>query len=599
MLPILLTLKYIIFTDILNVEYNRIPIIIISSLFSLFIISLINKSRIKRKTTFEVIFYAVVSVLMLVDATYFSQFRTLPSVAILKQISQINTVGDSLKVLLNIKIIALVIDLPFVIFLKKKFIKVEGAPITLLKRPIVFGLSLLILISYFSTIGQLTAITKQEFFTYHLVDIKDYLLKDELVEASEIYAQKDMDELKNRKNLKDGKLTGIGNGKNLLVIQVEALQNFVINFNYDGQEITPNLNRLIKDKSTIYYKNYYQSVGRANTADAEFATINSLYPSLTGPTYMEYGSNTFYGLPWLLRDNGYTAWAFHGYDKDYWNRNDAYVNQGYERFISEENFEFEETIGFGIRDEDFFRQSIKYLKELDSVNDNPFYAFMITLTSHTPFIMPEKYHVLNIREEHKDTMVGNYLQAIHYTDKQIGRFIEELKKEGLYDNTVIVIYGDHYAIPLSDKYCKDIMTDLLNKPYDFDEMMNVPLLIHVAGEEINETVTKLGSQIDFYPTIVNIMGYKIEKGLIFGRDLNNYDGEKYVFPQMYIEPGSVITENAIFEMSRDGIFDHSAARERKTGKEIDIDQFRELHKRALKEIYLSNYILQKNLINTN
>src|SRR5690606_36379440 len=138
------------------------------------------------------------------------------------------------KVLLNIKIIVLVIDLPFVIFLKKKFIKVEGAPITLLKRPIVFGLSLLILISYFSTIGQLTAITKQEFFTYHLVDIKDYLLKDELVEASEIYSQKDMDELKNRKDLKDGKLTGIGNGKNLLVIQVEALQNFVINFNYDG-----------------------------------------------------------------------------------------------------------------------------------------------------------------------------------------------------------------------------------------------------------------------------------------------------------------------------------------------------------------------------
>src|SRR5690606_6673132 len=141
--------------------------------------------------------------------------------------------------------------------------------------------------------------------------------------------------------------------------------------------------------------------------------------------------------------------------------------------------------------------------------------------------------------------------------------------------------------------------DLLNKPYDFDEMMNVPLLIHIAGEEINETVTKLGSQIDFYPTIVNIMGYKIEKGLIFGRDLNNYDGEKYVFPQMYIEPGSVITENAIFEMSRDGSFEHSAARERKTYKEIDINQFRELHKRALKEIYLSNYILQKNLINTN
>src|SRR5690606_33432569 len=110
--------------------------------------------------------------------------------------------------------------------------------------------------------------------------------------------------------------------------------------------------------STIYYNNYYQSVGKANTADAEFASNNSLYPSLSGPTYMEYGDNTFYGLPWLLRDNGYTAWAFHGYEKDYWNRNDAYVNQGYQRFISQEDFEFEEIIGFGIKDEDFFSQSI-------------------------------------------------------------------------------------------------------------------------------------------------------------------------------------------------------------------------------------------------
>ncbi|WFA08520.1 LTA synthase family protein [Tissierella sp. Yu-01] len=607
MLPILLIIKFIIFTNIINVEYNRIPIILNSSLISLFVFSLIYKSKRKRKTTLALIFYAAVSILLLVDATYFSQFRTLTSVAIIKQISQINTVGDSLKVLLNLKILALIIDVPFVVMCHSDFFichsersrgipgsvipsEVEGSQVL---HPSIIALALLVLIFYYNSIGQITSITNQEFFTYHIVDLKNYLLKDELVEASEIYTDSDIEELKGRRELKTGKLTGIGKEKNLIVLQVEALQNFVIDFEYYGQEVTPNINELIKDKSTIYYNNYYQSVGKANTADAEFASNNSLYPSLSGPTYMEYGENSFYGLPWLLRDNGYTAWAFHGNDKDYWNRNDAYVNQGYERFISQDDFEFEEIIGFGIKDEDFFSQSINYLKELDRVNDNPFYAFMVTVTSHTPFEMPEEHHVLNIREKHRGTMVGNYINAIHYADEQIGKFINLLKKEGLYDNSVIVLYGDHYAIPVTDEESKVIMTDILDKPYDYDEMMNVPLMIHIPGEEINETITKLGSQIDFYPTMANIMGYKIEKGMIFGKDLNNNNETSYVFPQIYIEPGSVITEEAIFEMSRDGIFDHSKARQRETSKEIDIKQFEKIHKTALKEIQLSNYILKE------
>src|SRR5690606_30397750 len=102
----------------------------------------------------------------------------------------------------------------------------------------------------------------------------------------------------------------------------------------NGQEVTPNLNKLIMDKSSIYYDNYYQLLGRGNTSDAEFVTHNSLYPSMEEPTYTQYEKNTFYGLPWLLRDNNYTCWAFHGYKKDYWNRANAYVNQGFQRFIS-------------------------------------------------------------------------------------------------------------------------------------------------------------------------------------------------------------------------------------------------------------------------
>ena len=92
------------------------------------------------------------------------------------------------------------------------------------------------------------------------------------------------------------------------------------------------------------------------------------------------------------------------------------------------------------------------------------------------------------------------------------------------------------------------------------------------------------------------MGYKIKKGLIFGKDINNNPEESYVFPQIYIDPGSVITKDAIFEMSRDGIYSHSQARKRTTGTPLDIQQFRHLNQKALKDIHLSNYILRNDLI---
>jgi phosphoglycerol transferase MdoB-like AlkP superfamily enzyme len=140
------------------------------------------------------------------------------------------------------------------------------------------------------------------------------------------------------------------------------------------------------------------------------------------------------------------------------------------------------------------------------------------------------------------------------------------------------------------------MSEFLGKNYDFDDMMNIPLVIHVPGENIKETNSKVGSQLDFYPTISNIMGYKNEKGLVFGRDLNNYKGENYVFPQTYMLKGSVITQDKLFVTARDGIFDHSRAYDLKTKKEVDINKFKTLSQKALEEINKSNYILKNDLL---
>src|SRR5699024_2322036 len=105
---------------------------------------------------------------------------------------------------------------------------------------------------------------------------------------------------------------------------VEALQNFVVDHFYDGQEITPNINKLLKEEGSLYFSNYYQLTGMGNTSDSEFVTQNSLYPSLKESSYVLHEDKTFYGLPWILRDEGYTSWVFHGYKPEFWNRDKAY-----------------------------------------------------------------------------------------------------------------------------------------------------------------------------------------------------------------------------------------------------------------------------------
>lgn len=597
---VLLIWKILLFMDITNVEHNESLILLTSILITLLLFTFIYFSNFKKKRTLGFALYNIISAIMFADIMYYSYFNSLPSLRMMKQFNQLGAVGDSIKTLLNPRNLMFILDIPFHFIYHKKNLDIRRNKVYSKKirygLPIGIGLTLILLLSIVDTKGLIIPVTNQELYSYHINDIKNLLIGDEIAEGSSIFTQEDLEELLERTELKEGKYTGIGKSKNLIVIQVEALQNFVINCFYEGQEITPNLNRLIEEKGTLYFDNYYQQIGRGNTSDAEFVTNNSLYPSMEEPTYSQYEENTFYGLPWILRDNGYTSWVFHGYEKEFWNRNNAYVNQGFQRFISQGDYDLVETIGFGITDEEFYKQSLDYIKELDSIDDNPFHAFLISLTSHTPFKMPEEYEYLNIKEEHKGTILGDYLQSIHYADKALGEFLEDLKKEGIYHNSVIVLYGDHFAITGFNPSGVELMEEFLGITYDVNEMFKVPLIIHVPGEEINETISKIGSQLDFLPTILNIMGYENEKGIMFGRDLVNYEGENFVAAQTYVLKGSFIDDDTLFYMSNDGLFKNSKALNRKTRKPLDVEDFREEYEKIVGEINKSNYILKNDLI---
>ena len=601
MLELLLLIKFIIFTRVIRVEHNRIGVILTSFLISIVILSLLKRIKGKRRYSYIFGFYGVVSLLLLINGAYFTQFNTLTSVHVIRQIPQLKTVGDNLKMLLDFRKIALLLELPVVYLyfrkLRRNHDSEDKGTLKYRQNVLIAGVvALAALIQFFGHTGQLQSVASQELYFHHAMDMGRAIVSEHKAAAEVLTMEDRMERVRIRRNLVEGNYTGIGRDKNLIVIQVEALQDFVIGRTYLGQEITPNLNRLIKSQSSLYYDNYFQQVGKGNTSDAEFVSNNSLYPSSGEPTFMKFAENTYYGLPWLLRDNGYTAWAFHGNEREYWNRDVAYVNQGWQRFLAEDDFQFSEEVGFGMKDEDFLQQSAEYIQELDKVDENPFYAFLITLTSHTPFVIPEEDQHLQLKPEHTGTILGDYLQSVHYTDRELGRFIDSLKDRGIMEDSVLAIYGDHFGLNAVNEIDKEIMTRFLQVEYDFDHMMNIPLIIHIPGENLGIRISTIGSQLDFYPTMANIMGYPIEKGIIFGRDLNNLQTANYVYPASFMPLGSVITEQEVFEMSRDELYVHSRAYDRITREPVDIEKFKNLYNRAIQEITISNYILENNRI---
>ncbi len=594
-LPIIF--KILLFMYITEVKHNHLLIFAISSVISILILSLLEILKKPKKRFFQVGFYLLFSIIIFADVMYYSYFQSLPSVAIIGQAKQLGAVTESIISLLSLKNLLLIVDLPAIILLV-----IRGAKLNLDRynsKKVIASLTLILILlfTYTHWTNRVSALTNQEPYTFHSYDIfknifssdsdqyinLEELLKGVIKEDEELYGE-------NRK------LTGIAKDRNLIVIQVEALQNFVVNYSYNNQEITPYINSLIKDDSSIYFDEYYQLLGRGNTSDAEFVTNNSLHPSMEDASYTQFGGNTYYGLPWLLRDNGYQTYVFHGYKKDFWNRDQAYVNQGFQKYFHEDNYDFQETIIFGISDREFYAQTLDYLEEISNENQDPFYSFIISLSSHTPYNIDKKYHRLELDESLSNNIVGNYLQAINYADEQLGVFIQGLKEKGLYENSVIAIYGDHFGINNSAEEAYSPMEEILGEKYNFDHIMNVPLIISVPGEKVNERISQIGSQIDFYPTIINLLGLSNDKGLMFGKDLINYSGYNFVAPQTIMRKGSFIDGEVIFNISRDGIFENSTVTNRKTRELLDIEDYRDKYEYVLDHINASDTILKNDLL---
>ncbi|MFA0888352.1 MAG: LTA synthase family protein [Synergistales bacterium] len=372
---------------------------------------------------------------------------------------------------------------------------------------------------------------------------------------------------------------GLAAGKNLIVLQVEALQSFVLNRSIGGVEITPNLNRLAR-RGLDFTETYHQTA-MGNSADAEFLVNTGLFPASAGVAYTRYAGNEFNSIASALKAKGYATLALHGDRPGFWNRARMYPSLSFDRFVSNRDFTVDSVIGLGLSDESFFRQSLLILK----AQKTPFYAFLITLSSHYPFNMDlDKIPDLPLGDL-AGTELGNYLRCIHYADRQIGAFVAGLRREGLLDESVLAIYGDHPGLTVGDRpdLARFLGVPDLSNPVAWKKAQKIPFIVRVPRERLRGGFSLATGQIDIGPTLGNLMGTDLQTA--FGQDLLNARHGFVVFRN-----GSFLDDEAWVLPELDVVYNL------RTGQTQTPSEQPDGLSRARRKLSVSDAILQGNLI---
>lgn len=470
------------------------------------------------------------TIVLYADLLYYRSFQDLISFPVLLQAAQVSALGDSIAALMEPKDALLIADWPIAVLLaavprrgirgrRPGFSRSAGAAAC----AAVYAAGLLMVIppiqdakngwarglfgadwwnvSIYNVIG---------LYGFHAYDVYQYaarqfggspLTAEEEAAAAGWFGMRGRERSAMAAGGKaEGGLFGAYSGKNVIVVQVEALQSFIIGSEWNGQPVTPRLNALLRE--SLYFDRFYQQTAQGRTADADFAAQCSQHPLAAGAVFVRYADRTFDCLPGILKEAGYAAAAFHAYEGGFWNRNVMYSRMAFDRFYSRKHFRMDEAVGWSLGDRSFLQQAAAVL----AGQKPPFYAFLITLSSHHPFRLP-KGTAAFAAGSFEGTLFGDYLAAIHYADAALGAFLDRLKAEGLLDDAVIVIYGDHdNSITDWVQYEK-----FLGRPLNMAErhlmMREVPLIIRLPdGALAGTTISAPAGQIDIAPTLLHLLG---------------------------------------------------------------------------------------------
>lgn len=552
--------RYFLFEQVNIIETILAEIFYLFFIFGL--IEIIHNERVKRITYITV--NAIMSILLIGLILYHNYSGQVVSILMLSQINQVGTVKASVMKLLNPIYAILLLDLIILAiwrWRKKTLWREEFKP----RKPLFLGVTLflsfsMITFTIFTTKDELITnaayfANTEGIFTYEAVTVIQKFTEPPKLTKKPAEIQKQIVRLKNVRTPFTTDYTGELQGKNVIFIQLEAFQDFLIHLQVKNQEITPFLNEL--SKNSLYFPNIYQQIAAGSTSDAEFISNTSLYPNYTEPTTKEFGNRNIPSLPKLLQEQGYHTFTMHANEVSFWNRENLYPALGFNEWYDSTYFfgenKEEEIVGIGLSDREFFEKSYDVLKDKHA-SGKPFYAQLITLTSHHPFVMPDEYKVLDLPEEYNGTLVGDYLQVAHYVDAQLRMFFKLLDQDGLLDDSIVVLYGDHQALQVNTLKIeeKELLDAMLGHEYSFIDQYNIPLFIHAPKpadsgdtEVLTEVVEQVGGQIDILPTVANLLGLNLDEFVHFGQDLLNT--EETLFGMRYYMPyGSFFTNNVVY-----------------------------------------------------
>lgn len=372
--------------------------------------------------------------------------------------------------------------------------------------------------------------------------------------------------------------TGMFKDKNLIVIMLESVNDIIIN-----KEDYPNFYKMYSEG--WHWKNNYSPRNSCSTGNNEMSGMTSLFSIYNTCTANNYRKNTYFEAIFNLFNNkGYNTFSAHDYTEHYYYRNEIHTNMGSNAYYGVEKLgiEYSSIYKNWASDEDFMN---KVLELIDNVDNKNFMAWLTTVSSHQPYyyssIEGDKY--LSLYEDMDiRTDLKRYKSKLKILDNALGILLNGLEEKGILDDTVIVMYGDHYPYGLS--------TDTINTVLDYDtnvdyENERVPFVIYNNGIESKE-FESYTSYINILPTVANLFDLDYDPRLYMGSDLLSKDYESMVI----FADGSWKNEYAYYNASRSSI-------EYYTDKTYTIEELQNINNKIDLKIKMSGLAIKNNYFN--
>lgn len=511
---------------------------------------------IKNKTLFlyiELLIYLLLNLLLIANVLYFREFHDFITFNTIQASSKISAgLGDAALHLLRVWDFIYVLDSIFlIIFLKKVKHKTQYFDGLDFSKNVVFIVVSMIIICINFTLAEIDRpqLLKRGFSNNYIVkglglgiflsnDMKEtYQINKTRKNAEPSQFEQVKDFVDSQRVNPNDDFFGIAKDRNVFVFHLESFQQFLIDFHLEDEnqvkhEVSPFINSLYHHPDTLSFSNIFQQTKAGKSSDSEVLVDTSLFGLNQGAFFVKYGSkNTQNAIPHILEDQkGYTTAAFHGNDGAFWNRNNTYKQYGYQywfdqKYMSEPTSE--NSFQYGLNDKILFEDSIQYLERLQQ----PFYSKFLTATNHYPYQHLDGDEVGFPHAKTNDPTINAFFSTVNYQDSAIKSFFDYFKETGLYDNSIFVLYGDHYGI--SNSRNPDL-AELIGKSkeewsaYDNAMLQRVPYMIHIPGSNKGGVHDTYGGLIDSGPTLLHLLGIDSTPYIQLGQDLLSKENNQIV-----------------------------------------------------------------------